>query len=154
MSFIEAKDVLLRTCPLCGKSVRLFKYREQIQCKIICTNSECATEFIFKRGMDSKDVLKKWNYVFTEKSCQLKSIELDDTESTLCMQGPNQFKTVKYRPTCHCGYPDCIWDPAYILATYPEWYTRLHGKDTNPEDVSCEKQGFCKDGERYDDEDK
>ena len=70
---------------------------------------------------------------------------------TICMDsGPNQFQTIMYKPTCPHGYDDCVWDPAYIYATYPGWYSRLYG-DVPPEEVCCEN---CTKGERYDDEDK
>jgi hypothetical protein len=73
-----------------------------------------------------------------------------DLVETLCMEGPNQFKTVSYKPTCPHGYTDCVWDPAYIHATYPNWYKKLCG-DTLPKENPCEQ---CPNGERYDDEDK
>lgn len=78
-------------------------------------------------------------------------IEEETLSETICMdEGPNQFKTVKYRPTCVHGCIDCVWDPAYIYATYPSWYKKLYG-DARPGDIVCEN---CKTGERYDDEDK
>lgn len=77
--------------------------------------------------------------------------EKEVLSETICMdEGPNQFKTIKYRPTCVHGCTDCIWDPAYIYATYPNWYKRLYG-EAKPVEVACEN---CADGERYDDEDK
>jgi hypothetical protein len=66
------------------------------------------------------------------------------------MEGPNQFKMIGFKPTCPHGYIDCVWDPAYIKATYPSWYLKLYG-DTEPKDNHCEQ---CPNGERYDDEDK
>lgn len=50
-----------------------------------------------------------------------------------------------YTPTCPHGYMDCVYDPAYIKANYPEWHEDL-GCPTTCED--------CLTGERYDDEDK
>ena len=50
-----------------------------------------------------------------------------------------------YQPLCTYGYSDCICDPAYIKANYPDWYKEL-GNPTECQD--------CVDGERYDDEDK
>lgn len=79
-----------------------------------------------------------------------KPAESLEYETTLCMEGPNQFKSVKYNPTCPHGYTDCVWDPAYIYATYPNWYKKLKG-DALPTEVACEA---CLNGERYDDEDK
>lgn len=74
---------------------------------------------------------------------------------TMAMEGPNQFKSVYYKPTCKFGWDDCINDPAYIYATYPEWYKSLYG-DMTPEEaaedggcVHCTEQ-CC----YYDDEDK
>lgn len=75
---------------------------------------------------------------------------------TFAMEGPNRFKDVYYRPTCKCGYDDCIYDPAYIYATYPEWYKSLCGGKA-PEDATkfVESCCFnCTDGDLYDDEDK
>jgi methylenetetrahydrofolate dehydrogenase (NADP+)/methenyltetrahydrofolate cyclohydrolase len=78
-------------------------------------------------------------------------VEVDSkTVNTICMEGPNQFKTVSYTPTCVHGYADCVFDPAYIKATYPSWYIDLYG-DTEPNENSCAN---CENGERYDDEDK
>lgn len=69
---------------------------------------------------------------------------------TFCMEGPNKFTTVTYKPCCKHSYDDCIYDPAYIYNTYPNWYKDLYG-DLLPEQVECE---YCENGERYDDEDK
>ena len=44
---------------------------------------------------------------------------------TFCMEGTNEFKTVTYKPCCKHGYDDCIYDPAYIYNTYPNWYKDL-----------------------------
>lgn len=77
-------------------------------------------------------------------------------EKTLAMEGPDKFKDVYYRPTCKCGYDDCIYDPAYICATYPEWYKNLFGSKT-PEEAAATKGNscsYCKNGDHYDDEDK
>lgn len=75
---------------------------------------------------------------------------------TMVMEGPNQFKTVYYKPTCKFGCDDCICDPAYIKATYPKWYERLHG-GLSPE-VAAECEGSCavctEDDCLYDNEDK
>lgn len=75
---------------------------------------------------------------------------------TIVMEGPNQFKSIDYKPTCKCDCTDCIYDPAYIYNTYPEWYKKLYGELTPEEaavdpDSSCSS---CNDGDRYDDEDK
>ena len=53
-----------------------------------------------------------------------------------------------YNPVCPFGYDDCVWDPAYIKANYPEWYTKLYG-DKTPEEVGCDTDSCF-----YDDEDK
>lgn len=56
-----------------------------------------------------------------------------------------------YEPTCKFGYVDCIYDPAYIKYVDPEWYAELYG-DAHPNEVNdCQ---YCKNGSRYDDEDK
>lgn len=75
---------------------------------------------------------------------------------TLAMEGPNQFKEVYYRPTCKFGLDDCVYDPTYIYATYPNWYKKLYGSKT-PEEAAVSKGNSCsccEDGDRYDDEDK
>ena len=57
-----------------------------------------------------------------------------------------------YIPTCPQGWDDCVCDPAYIKATYPEWYKELYG-DMTPEEAAkkhCDPTDeYC-----YDDEDK
>ena len=69
-------------------------------------------------------------------------------------EGPDQFKTVKYKPTCKFGEVDCIYDPAYIRATYPGWYAKLYG-DKTPEEAAKEGCNSCTEQYyRYDDEDK
>lgn len=96
------------------------------------------------------DHLMKHNVILL--GCDLVVSEEQESElvETMCMEGPNQFKTVSYKPTCPHGYTDCVWDTAYIHATYPNWYKKLCG-DTLPEENPC---GQCPNGERYDDEDK
>ena len=71
---------------------------------------------------------------------------------TMAMEGPNQFKDVYYRPVCKFGWDDCIYDPAYIYATYPDWYKTLYGDKTPEEVAGCKHctEECC----RYDDEDK
>ena len=166
---IKAADVKLKPCPFCKGEVELWKYSEAIKCRFIC--KKCKVEVEFPRGIDSKDCIKKWNRRGTRKGTAVDSgnnilypkgvsivdilttpyVEEEMPSETICMdEGANQFKTIKYRPTCVHGCTDCIWDPAYILATYPNWYKKLYG-DAKPEDVACEN---CKTGERYDDEDK
>ena len=53
--------------------------------------------------------------------------------------------TNEYTPTCPHGFMDCVYDPAYLKEYCTEWWIKL-GMPT-----SCEN---CKNGERYDDEDK
>ena len=74
---------------------------------------------------------------------------------TLAMEGPNMFASVEYAPTCRHGCDGCIHDPAYIKATYPEWYAELYGPRT-PKEAAQDSRGcaMCKEGELYDDEDK
>ena len=71
---------------------------------------------------------------------------------TMAMEGPNQFKDVYYRPTCKFGWDDCINDPAYIYATYPDWYKTLYVDKTPEEVAGCKHctEECC----HYDDEDK
>lgn len=64
---------------------------------------------------------------------------------TIPMEGEGKFKYVFYKPLCQYGYDDCILDPGYIKATYPEWYKQLG--------CPCKCEG-CEDGDMYDDEDK
>ena len=145
-------DVLLEPCPFCKKQVELWSYQECIKSRFICTG--CKVEFEFPKGFDTKECIKLWNgqtkhsKAIPENSC------LKTASKTICMdEGPNQFKEISYIPTCHCDYDDCVFDPAYIKATYPSWYHKLYGSKL-PEEVSCKNQGTCKNGERYDDEDK
>ena len=70
--------------------------------------------------------------------------------TTIRMEGENRFEEVEYRPCCKHGYDDCIYDPAYIYNTYPDWYKKLYGAKL-PEEITCES---CDHGERWDDEDK
>lgn len=82
------------------------------------------------------------------------ALQKEDLSETLAMEGPNQFKSVEYKPTCKFKNPDCIYDPAYIYATYPEWYAKLYG-DKDPQEAAKEACTCCtEDHYRYDDEDK
>ena len=76
---------------------------------------------------------------------------------TIAMEGPNRFRGVEYTPTCKYDMEDCIWDPAYIHATYPEWYEKLFGRLT-PEEAAAQEGHSCAmctdDHFMYDDEDK
>ena len=67
---------------------------------------------------------------------------------TIVMEGPDEFKTTYYTPTCKFGYRDCIYDDAYIKATYPNWYEALQQRK-GIQICDC-----CIQGDRYDDEDK
>lgn len=69
-------------------------------------------------------------------------------------EGPDQFKTIYYKPLCLYGYSDCIWDPAYIYNTYPNWYKKLYGDKTPDEAIAVDCCRSCIDGNHYDDEDK
>lgn len=70
------------------------------------------------------------------------------------VEGENRLKTIEYSPTCKHGFEDCVRDPAYIKATYPNWYKELYG-DISPEQAA-ETGGCCAclDREQYDNEDK
>lgn len=85
------------------------------------------------------------------------SIEAEEKLSrTIRMdEGPGQFKPIYYKPLCPYGYMDCVWDPAYIYNTYPNWYKKLYG-DITPEEALAEGHCCrnCVDGNQYDDEDK
>ena len=76
------------------------------------------------------------------------------TEETICMEGVNRFKTVRYRPTCKHHLEDCIHDPAYIKATYPDWYIELYGDKMPEKAIVTGDCRNCMNGECYDDEDK
>jgi hypothetical protein len=83
--------------------------------------------------------------------------KLEGLVETMAMEGPNQFKSVYYRPTCKFGWDDCIYDPAYIYSTYPDWYKSLYGDMTPEEAASKFKKSCCfncTNGDLYDDEDK
>lgn len=83
--------------------------------------------------------------------------KLEGLARTLPMEGPNQFDWVYYKPTCTMGFDDCIHDPAYIKATYPDWYKELYG-DLSVENACCHEDSPCVDCTEhhcyYDDEDK
>lgn len=83
--------------------------------------------------------------------------KLEGLVKTLAMEGPNQFDWVYYKPTCKFGWDNCINDPAYIYATYPEWYKELYG-DKSPEEAAADEDEGCahctEDNCYYDDEDK
>lgn len=82
---------------------------------------------------------------------------VEDLVDTFCMEGPDKFKTVYYKPTCQYGCEDCVMDPAYIKATYPEWYAELFGDLTPEKAAATEKRSSCYsciDCSLYDDEDK
>ena len=78
-----------------------------------------------------------------EKAAEVREEQkaLEGLVRTLAMEGPNQFDWVYYRPTCKFGWDDCICDPAYIKATYPEWYERLYG-GLDPE-TAAKCEGGC-----------
>lgn len=92
----------------------------------------------------------------TEEKAKVEAEEEEELKSrTMAMEGPNKFASVEYAPTCRHGCDDCIHDPAYIKATYPEWYAELYGPKT-PKEAAQDSRGcaMCKEGELYDDEDK
>lgn len=68
---------------------------------------------------------------------------------TICMEGPNKFKTVQYEPSCKFGHQDCINDWEYIKATYPDWYKYL---TTHKGYSAC--CNTCEHSSEYDNEDK
>lgn len=75
--------------------------------------------------------------------------KIDDYNSTKNLRvsinmESGKFEKVVYEPTCRFGEYDCVCDPAYCHATYPESYA----KDENP---MCNE---CNYGDAYDDEDK
>ncbi len=95
----------------------------------------------------------------TKKAADIREEQekLEGLVETMAMEGPNQFKTIYYRPTCKFGWDDCIYDPAYIYSTYPEWYKSLYG-DMTPEEAALKFKKSCcfncTNGDLYDDEDK
>lgn len=148
---IKETVIFLKSCPFCHGEVELWKYQEAIRCRFIC--KKCKVEIEFPKGLDSKACISKWN---NRDRVGRPAIAPKNFSETIRMdEGPDQFKTIYYKPTCPHGYEDCIHDPAYIKATYPKWYSELFG-DTEPVDVACSTgaEGYCKKGERYDDEDK
>lgn len=167
---IKATNVKLKPCPFCKGEVELWKYSEAIKCRFIC--KKCKVEIEFPRGIESAECIKKWNRRGAGKDTVVDGgnnilypkgasavdilttpyvVEEEMLSETICMdEGANQFETVKYKPICVHGCTDCIWDPAYIFATYPTWYKKLYG-EARPTEVACEN---CANGERYDNEDK
>ena len=152
---VKDTKVLLELCPFCNGEVELWRSEEVVKCCFIC--KKCKVEVEFPKGIDSKDCIKRWNRrskqseIIKSPVPQSQSAVTETLSETICMdEGPNQFKTIKYLPTCPHGCVDCIFDPAYIKATYPSWYKDLYG-EALPDAVHCEN---CLSGERYDDEDK
>ncbi len=100
--------------------------------------------------------MKRFADIFTANFIDPVAKAFKETMTTLAMEGPNQFENVEYKPTCRYGCIDCVWDPAYIKATRPNWYEKLFG-DKTPEEAAKSHESSCtqcKDGDRYDDEDK
>jgi hypothetical protein len=75
---------------------------------------------------------------------------------------PKSSHFIPYVPICPRGFVDCVWDPAYILYTDPDWYKELYGDKTPLEalwvDGGCmekiEKDHKMEKYYCYDDEDK
>jgi hypothetical protein len=75
---------------------------------------------------------------------------------------PKSSRFIPYVPICPRGFVDCVWDPAYILYTDPDWYKELYGDKTPLEalwvDGGCmekiEKDPKMEKYYCYDDEDK
>lgn len=78
------------------------------------------------------------NYKEKDKKCELR-------ETTNMDSG--HFETIYYKPSCKYKHNDCILDPAYIKATYPNWYKELNADGG----CNCNSCINCSD---YDDEDK
>lgn len=74
---------------------------------------------------------------------------------------PKRSHFATYIPVCPRGYIDCVYDPAYIKDSAPNWYKDLYG-DVSPEEAIYSEGGcwhkFLKDPDEnyycYDDEDK
>lgn len=98
-------------------------------------------ETLTKKAADIRDEQKK----------------LEGLVKTIIMEGPDRFKCGYYKPTCKFDCGDCIYDPAYIHTTYPEWYKELYGA-ISPEEAAALQNSTCsicsEDDYRYDDEDK
>lgn len=118
--------------------------KERILFTILTSKEDTPVSEIVKLLTDAADE------VLTEQK------KLEGLVKTLAMEGPNQFDWVYYKPTCKFGWDNCIHDPAYIKATYPEWYERLYGGLSPEAAAKCE--GGCvactEDNCYYDDEDK
>lgn len=50
------------------------------------------------------------------------------------------FVLNKYEPLCSLGFDNCIYDPSFIKANYPEDYKRLWG-DKEPKEIV--EKGYC-----------
>lgn len=78
-----------------------------------------------------------WAEYFTEFEKE-KRRKLYEKEHNALEAYPNndtrKIEIEKYKPVCPRGYEDCIWDPARIQYTNPEWYKRLYG-DMTPEEA-------------------
>jgi hypothetical protein len=109
------------------------------------TISALGLKEILSEDFNVKDEVKPDQPVVTESTLS----------ETIAMEGPYKFKRIIYIPTCRYGCDDCIHDPAYIKATYPDWYAELYGKQS-PEEAAKDPRGCaaCSDANGYDDEDK
>lgn len=104
------------------------------------------------KAFEAVEALVKQLYEAQEASIESK----EKLSRTIRMdEGPGQFKPIYYKPLCPYGYMDCVWDPAYIYNTYPNWYKKLYG-DITPEEALAEGHCCrnCVGGNQYDDEDK
>ena len=74
-----------------------------------------------------------------------------------CTRHPGMTdKYLSHPITCKFGFSDCIHDPGYIFANYPDWYEELYG-NKDIADAAKEKNGcgMCTEKHcQYDDEDK
>lgn len=80
-----------------------------------------------------------------------------DEHCLSCSRHPGMTDKYLSNPiTCKFGFKDCVNDPGYIFANYPDWYKELYGdKDFYEAAKDEEGCGMCtKEHCQYDDEDK
>lgn len=130
------------------------KFADLVEFHSVATMKD-GVEYFTISALGLKEILSE-NFNVKDEAKPDQSVAPESTLSeTIAMEGSHKFKRIIYIPTCRYGCDDCIHDPAYIKATYPDWYAELYGKQS-PEEAAKDPRGCaaCSDANGYDDEDK
>ena len=138
---------------LYAKRIRtLFRRRLEDKIMLKCVHKNCQypdcektcglnlEELIAQLQVENKQLRQELFNLNTNISLVRLSLRETKTRLLKCYPSIN-----KYTLTCPHGFMDCVYDPAYLKEYCFDWWKEL-GMPT-----SCEN---CKNGERYDDEDK